>query len=226
MRMFFRALIEAVDPSFEDPRFGSYKVHDKGGCEGEYLGNAGGGCLREFFDYRSGIRITFSFKTFASQKTLALDWLISPSQQPDVFLTATGAWDLHRHKPKDPNAAPDDKCDLAKSCEDPVVASGEAVAWTRALAQAHPSSLVLAATLVNCAPYHVAAKAAWNRHFLAANLDKDEGGRIAVLDRAPITPVGLSTKTDGRDDCNDFHAFNNIALAFVHGTLRALCRDN
>ena len=52
MRMFFRALIEAVDPTFDDPRFGSYKVHDKGGCEGEYLGDQGGGCLREFFDQK------------------------------------------------------------------------------------------------------------------------------------------------------------------------------
>jgi hypothetical protein len=31
-RMFFKALINQIDPTFEDPRFGSYKRLDKGGC--------------------------------------------------------------------------------------------------------------------------------------------------------------------------------------------------
>ena len=56
--MFFKALLVQIDPAFDDPRFGSYKTHDKGGCDGGKVGDGehdgdqkgGGGCLREYWN--------------------------------------------------------------------------------------------------------------------------------------------------------------------------------
>ena len=89
-RMLFGALVELINGSLLDPRFGAYRWHDKGGCSHE--GGDTAQCLREYVNLSTGTRVTFSFKTVATERTHALDLLASPSQAPDYFLLAVGAW--------------------------------------------------------------------------------------------------------------------------------------
>ena len=100
MRMFNAALVGRLNGTsgLQDPNFGSYIVHDKGGCVGneEHKGDVGMGCTREFIDWDNKRRITYTFKTVAAQKTAALDHLITESNKPTMYLLATGAHDLYR----------------------------------------------------------------------------------------------------------------------------------
>ena len=100
MRMFNAALVDRLNGTsgLQDPNFGSYMVHDKGGCVGneEHKGDVGMGCTREFIDWENKRRITYTFKTVAAQKTAALDHLITESNKPTMYLLATGAHDIYR----------------------------------------------------------------------------------------------------------------------------------
>jgi hypothetical protein len=222
--MFFRALIEAIDPGFDDPRFGSFRVIDKGGCTGfvkdksvkggkrgeEELGDQGGGCLREYFNAEHGIRITFSFKTYSRQETKAMDWLISPSHQPDVFLTATGAWDLTYRK------------SLQRATLDEADAEADsAVRWIKSVATDHPTALVLGMTLNSCHASHADLAARWNSRFLEAKIDNNSP-RVAVLDRAPLTPPWPKGK-ENASLCEGWHAYNEVAVQQVGAVVRGLC---
>ena len=86
IRMFNAALIERLNGTLDDRRFGSYKIHDKGGCtDNEAVnGQQTFACLREFIDWRSNTRVTFTFKTYAKQRTAVLDHLTSHASMPDV----------------------------------------------------------------------------------------------------------------------------------------------
>ena len=95
-RMFMSALMEAVNGTLNDIRFGSYQYHNKGGCEAlqdEARGNETIGCLREYINFSYSIRITFSFQAFFGHN-LVFENLVSSSQKPDVILSEVGAWSL------------------------------------------------------------------------------------------------------------------------------------
>jgi len=187
LRMFLRGLIHVIEPTFADPHFGSYLIHDKGGCVSEEDGHAGGGCLREYFNRDMQLRITFSFKTFADQPSLAMSWLISESQQPDIIVGATGAWDVYFKK-----------MDLDKS-----------VGWFRGLANTYSTSLILAMTLVSCPPFR--AIVTEHNKMLAEALLKENLGNLAVLDRQASTEPVQDAAV-----CEGFHAYGSLTLLHVH----------
>ena len=94
-RMFFSAVVEAINGTLQDDRFGSYKVHHKGGCvqaEDEEFGHGRVGCLREYFGHNS--RLTFGFQAFGNHPNAVFENLVTLSQQPQYLLMETGAWDL------------------------------------------------------------------------------------------------------------------------------------
>ncbi len=190
LRMFFRALIHVIEPTFADPHFGSYLIHDKGGCVSEEDGHLGGGCLREYFNRDMRLRITFSFKTFADQPSLALDWLISESQKPDIIVGATGAWDIYF-----------EKLDLGKS-----------VGWFRHIAEVYSASLILAVTLVSCPPFRAVATE-HNSVLVRALLDQNFSN-LAVLDRQASTGV-----VEDEAVCQGFHAYGSLTLLHIHAFL-------
>ena len=210
-RMFFKAFINQIDPTFEDPHFGSYKRHDKGGCGAGKAGDlethadTGGGCLREYWNREANIRISFSFHTVATQKVMAVSQLTSPTQQPDLILLATGAWDCYG------------ACDAAE-------AAIRAAIWTKSFTSQFPRALVAAATLSTCwIPFEPRAKA-WNAKFQSLNLEADP--RVAILDRAPLTPPtppGNVHKTNGQVDCEGWHMYNGIAVQNTQSVLRGVC---
>ena len=188
LRMFLRALIHVIEPTFVDPHFGSYLIHDKGGCVSEEDGHSGGGCLREYFNRDMRIRITFSFKTFADQPTLAMSWLISESQKPDIIVGATGAWDVYYKK-----------MDLQVN---------KSVGWFRSIANTSSTSLILAMTLVSCPPFR--AVATEHNKLLAEALLKANLSNLAVLDRQAST-MGVQDAAV----CHGFHAYGALTLLHV-----------
>ena len=190
MRMFFRALIHAIEPTFDDPHFGSFVTHDKGGCTNEEDGHAGGGCLREYYNKHLQIRITYSFKTFADQPTLALDWLISKSSVPDILIGATGAWDMYHDKP-----------DVLK-----------ALTWFTELHTMYPSAQILAITLVACPPFRI--QATNYNHELHDRLWNQSFQNLAILDRQASTE-----NISDPSLCGGFHVYQNLCLLHVHGFL-------
>lgn len=195
MRMFFRALIHVIEPELNDPHFGSYLNHDKSGCVAETDGHTGGGCLREYYNGKLRIRITYSFKTFADQPTLALSWLISKSQVPDIILGSTGAWDIY-HK----------RTQFDKS-----------VMWFRNLSASYPSASILAITLVACPPFRNQVTGL-NSKLVGALLNQSIP-KLSILDRQ------ASTAIIGRSDsklCEGFHAMGPLVLLHVHAFLANL----
>ena len=53
----------------------------------------GCGCIREFFDRKNGIRLTFIWVITAGEGSFYLDSLIGQDNAPDLFITSKGAWD-------------------------------------------------------------------------------------------------------------------------------------
>ena len=95
MRMFFSRIVDLVNGTLVDPRFGSYKTHHKGGCQGavtDYEGRTTNQCLREYV--KSRFRITFSFQTNGQHNNSMFDSLVSESHLPDLVLLTTGSWDV------------------------------------------------------------------------------------------------------------------------------------
>ena len=99
VRMLNAALVEHVNGSLEDSRFGSYEVHDKGGCvQAEEGGKHGAlGCMREFVGWDQHVRLTYLFKTEAATRLALTGHFVTPSAQPDTFVLATGAHDFYHH---------------------------------------------------------------------------------------------------------------------------------
>jgi len=99
VRMLNAALVEHVNGSLEDSRFGSYEVHDEGGCvQAEEGGEDGAlGCVREFVGWDPHVRLTYLFKPEAATRLALLGHFATPSAQPDTFVLATGAHDFYHH---------------------------------------------------------------------------------------------------------------------------------
>jgi hypothetical protein len=221
--MFYRAVIEAIDPDFDDPRFGSFRKVDKGGCSGfvadksvkggkrgeEENGDQGGGCLREYFNHEHGIRVTFSFKTYSRQNTKAMEWLISPSQRPDLFLTATGAWDLTYRKSLK-------HATLQEADEE----ADSAIRWIQGIASDNPKALVLGMTLNSCHNDFLKLAERWNERFNGAHVDASP--QIAVLDRQVLT-APLRGNEKNKSLCEGWHAYNEVVIQHVQAALRSLC---
>jgi hypothetical protein len=191
MRMFFRALIHIIEPEFNDPHFGSFIIHEKGGCTNPEDGHAGGGCLREYLDKKTHIRLTYSFKTLAQQKTLALDWLISKAFVPDIIIGATGAWDIYASGKGD--------------------AIGTAV-WYKEMSEHYSTAQILAITTIACPP-HRDVVTTYNTQvtplLLSMNLP-----RLAILDRHAST-----FQVQDKAVCEGFHAYGDLVLMHVHAFL-------
>jgi hypothetical protein len=199
LRMLFRAFLDRIDPGFKDNRFGSFLVHDKGGCQNEEDGDKGGGCLREYVNMTLHSRITFSFKTYSHQPTLALSWLISESQIPDVLILATGAWDLYKNKKASANPS---------------------VTWITTLARAYPRKppLVIALSLNVCPGREYFPQAVrWNADFLV-RLNKiiveQNISNLKIVDRQPSTILEKNPKL-----CGGYHAYEYLARGHVQQIL-------
>lgn len=70
-RMFASALLEAINGTLDDRRFGSYQTHDKGSCdapEAEYDGHKNVGCLREYV--KNGILLLSHVRLMGIIRTL------------------------------------------------------------------------------------------------------------------------------------------------------------
>jgi len=202
LRMFFGALIAALNGTLADPRFGSYYHNDKGGCVGlmERKSDRGMGCLREYFDPDNGIRITYSFKTMAQQHITAMDSLISDRQVPDVFLLTTGPWDLTYKIHNGENL------DVRSTVN-------HAVHWVMEMRTRYPSSLVSFATLVACDRMRRMARS-FNK-LVRKNLPWDK--RLLCLDRQTSTediPGRCSKERIAARQCQcaGWHAFNDIVV--------------
>lgn len=157
LRILNAALVDHFNRTLQDSHFGSFLVSDKGGCVAEDTGHTGLGCLREFISWDHMVRITYSFKTYASQKILVLDHLTSHSQQPDVFVLATGAWDFYG----------------GRSVGDTL---SDTLQWIRAMRKAYPASRLIFCNLVSCHPgfKHLA---------LPFNAQLNGSATVPVLDR-------------------------------------------
>jgi len=210
LRMLFAALVRNVNgSSLADPRFGSYKVHDKGGCVGdqEKQGHVGTSCLREFFDVERGIRLTFSFKTFVSQRSQSLEELVSASQVPDYFLLATGPWDFAYNATAVPMAT------LAR----------DAMTWALAIKARFPSAAVVFADVVQC-HYKTLTRARsveYNKGIWAL-CEGIAPTTLRCLDRASSTNFVGSRKDSlpGNEvACSGFHAFGDLALQHLDRAL-------
>ena len=191
MRMFFRALIHIIQPEFDDPHFGSFTTHDKGGCTNEEDGHAGGGCFREYLDKKTHIRLTYSFKTLAQQKTIALDWLISKAFVPDIIIGATGAWDIYASGKGD--------------------AIGTAI-WYKEMSEHYSTAQILAITTIACPPFRDVTTT-YNTQvtplLLSMNLS-----RLAILDRHAST-----FQVQDNAVCEGFHAYGDLVIMHVHAFL-------
>ena len=193
IRMFNAATISRLNGTLEDPRFGRYRmeVPDKGNCTRE--SNAGkSGCLREYIDMENKIRLTYSFKTYLSQEATTMENLISPSQQPDVILLGTGAWDG------------------SSNTMSGTEAGSATIALVRKMMDLYPSTDFVLATLVSC-------DRGWQRYAFAYNAEirrripaLDHQGRLQLLDREPSTRDARS-----RGSCEGWHAYGNIVLGHV-----------
>jgi hypothetical protein len=202
LRMFYGALIATLNGTLADPRFGSYELHDKGGCQGhiERESDQGMGCLREYFDPENKIRITYSFKTMAQQHVTAMDTLISSRQIPDVFLLTTGPWDLTYKTHNGTNL-------------DVTPAVKQAVRWVMDMRTKFPISLLSFATLVACDDMR--KKAVNFNKLIRRALPWDD--RLLCLDRHSSTMLipGKCSKqkiAERRCQCAGWHAFNGIVL--------------
>ena len=192
LRMFNGALISLLNGTLDDPRFGSYMIHDKGSCEGE-ASPKGGGCLREYIDMQNRIRLTFTFKTFVGQKAISMENLISPSQQPDVVVLATGAWDKYHKIQTGPQAGNATICLLKE------------------MMRQYPRTDFVVATLISChrrfRPFALAYNNELRRQL--PSLSK-RGRRVYLLDREPST-----IKVRNATLCEGWHAYSSIVLGHV-----------
>jgi hypothetical protein len=204
IRMFNAAAISLINGTLEDPRFGSYLTHDKGGCTDE--SNGASGCLREYIDMENKIRLSYTFKTYVSQEATTMENLISPSQQPDVILLGTGAWDGYSKT----MGGSDGSSKKMGGTE----AGNATIALVREMMDLHPSTDFVLATLVSChlqfQRYAFAYNAEIRRHI--PTLDQR---RVQLLDREPSTRHGVRSRS-----CEGWHAYGNIVLGHVDEFLK------
>jgi hypothetical protein len=162
----------------------------------------GCGCTRELFDYENGVRLTFSWKTASDENGNVqglLDQLVSrldPSNQPDLFVVATGAWDVLHGRDTDH-------------------AAGAAWSFLHRLHDTYASSLVAAVTINSCLP-HRSSSVAWNERFLRSS--NAERPRLAVYDRQS------GTADLGPEDCDGYHVLDERQnMRQVQSVLQEAC---
>ena len=199
MRMYTSALISMVNGTLEDRHFGHFLYHDKGNCTGEGDGHIGGGCLREYFNMEKRIRITFSFKTNATQTTLALDWLTSESQKPDALLLATGAWDFYGGR-------------------DVLTTVNNTVTWLQDMSARFPAATILFFNLVACHDAYKSQSIPFNDEIRSALSNISLPG-LLLVDRQAST-VNLNDTSL----CEGWHAYGDIVLQHVVSSLPSICR--
>ena len=195
-RMLTAAFVERLNGTLEDPQFGSYMVHDKGGCTAEEDGAKGFGCLREYISWEHGVRLTFTFKTIAAQPTAVLDHLVTVSAQPDVFVLTTGAWDKsYGHQ-------------ITETVR-------ETIKWVDGMLLHYPTSKFIFFTLVAChkefKKWALAFNAAMRNNFAAH-------ARVHLFDREPSTVLIENNKTL----CEGWHAYGPIVKGHLAGLLDIL----
>ena len=234
-RMLFGALVELVNGTLADPRFGDYRIHHKGGCSHDGTET----CLREYVNMRAATRITFSFKTVVDAQTLALDWLTSPSQVPDYFLLAIGAWDIKYsglpgfgvgfvYKPvacEGSGRGASLAGPVSLTCRRAMQFHARAAAdWAESLSLRFTRSSFLVASVVECRGTHFHRASAeynrWLHRFLPL------GPRVGLLDRS-ASSRGLpfdQTSTDSRSRCTPFHAFGKVVVDDARLAVRRLCQ--
>lgn len=189
MRMFTAALVERLNGTLEDPRFGSYMKHEKGGCvQGEDDGDKGMGCTREYINWELKRRVTFSFKTFATQPTAAAEHLITDSIVPNIFVLATGAHDFY---------AAHRMLDVVR----------DTLEWVRQMRAAFPDALLIVCTLVSCNQHYRSKAVRFNRRIRGLNATDN----IIILDREPST-----IDVQNNSLCNVWHCFGPIVQGHVN----------
>jgi hypothetical protein len=189
MRMFSGALISLLNGTLEDPRFGSFIIQDKGGCTA-----FDGGCLREYIDFQTRIRVSYTFKTFVSQRATSMENLISPSQQPDIILLATGAWDGYKNRDKSGAAWGNATGDLLDQ-----------------MMKDYPTSQIVVATLVSCYPTYKKIALTYNnelrRQVVSLSNSSARSNSLHLLDREPSTIF-----QSNRSLCEGWHAYGSVVL--------------
>ena len=192
------AFVERLNGTLQDPRFGSYVNHDKGGCEGDQEEHGEGfACFREYVNWQHKVRLTFTFKTYASQPTVLLDHITTTSNHPDVFVMATGAWDFYYNHP------------VQKTIDD-------TKAWLYGMRQRYPSSTLVFFTLVSCYPSKVDVAQAFNK-----------GIQAAMASETWLHFIDRQTNTLGVTDtavCEGWHALGPLAQQHLASLLDLLKR--
>ena len=196
LRILNAALVEHFNGSLQDPMFGSYIIHNKGGCIQEDDGDRRMGCLREYISWERRVRITFSFKTFATQPTEVLNHLTSSysSAQPDIFVLATAAHDFYH----------------AHSIGDTLQ---NTLNWLKEMRLRYPSSKLVFCNLVACHPSFKAYAIPFNAQMDAA-CEKTNCSEFQILDRQWNT-INENNSTL----CEGWHAQGKLALQHMNSLL-------
>lgn len=198
MRMFFSRLVERVNGTLSDRRFGSYLIHDKGGCfqsAGESEGHKSNECTREYIKH--DIRLTFGFQAFGQHKNVLFESLVSESTIPDLVLLSTGAWDIGYKGSKIS------------------VAANHSLQMIHNVREVYAGPIVWCLTNV-CDPFKNSSSYLNEAQLkaLSAVADKD----LVLLNREPSTlPL-----TDAHL-CEGYHAYGNVVSLHVDMLLNALC---
>jgi len=189
LRIFNAAFVARLNGTLLDPRFGSWTSGAKGGCEGKYDNECSKegrhkftfACLREFVDWGSRTRVTYTFKTVAEQHMDVLDHLVTPSNEPDVFVLATGPHNFYRGASED-------------------TAAEAALVWLREMVLRYPRSKVVFLNAVACEHRH-----ALRFNALVASFVRNTpvlASRVVLIDREANTKGQL-----GAGRCVGWHAF-------------------
>ena len=192
LRIFNAALVARLNGTLQDAKFGSYRAEgSKGGCEGKYDNECSTegrheftfACIREFIDWESRTRLTYTFKTTAAQNVTVLDHLATPTTQPDVFVLATGAHDFYQGSSVS-------------------AAVHGALQWILSMLRHYPQSKFVFMNLVACEHGH----AGRFNHAIALHLGQrtnaGDFSRVVVLDREGNTQGRRGTST-----CIGWHAY-------------------
>ena len=164
--------------------------------------NTGCGCIREFFDRKNGMRVTFVWAVTAGEGSLYLDSLIGHGNVPDLFVTSVGAWDILNNVP-------------------PQIGAERAVNWILGLTATYPSALVVAMTPNACVRIH-SMIAQWIAYFcerLLIDINQLEKKTLVLFDKEP------STRTMDMEKCDGYHVMlDELNVQQVLSVLLQICK--
>ena len=202
LRLFRRELLLFLRHEFNNTSLG-LSTDPFGGC-----GTGLMHCFRENVDLVNGLRVIYSWQTYADHEAASVPFFVTPhsdaAETPDLFIFTSGAWDTHDRGPETYDRATDLVItNLEKTLED------------------YPSALVLAMTTVACHPYQYRSLP-WNA-LLRPKLQKINSPRFSVLDREPST-INLSPfSPDNPASCEGFHPQRDVSLGHLSTLLHAVC---